>query len=315
MNTIYTFLENMFSTLPKTKEILKAKDDLYNMMIEKYEDLKANGKTENEAVGEVISEFGNITELLEELGVEVDSKDVRKIDKDEYIQFMHIRRVESFKIALGVALCIFAVALMISSYQIANFLSVSSAELIGGLLLIIPVIPAVGLFIASGLNLSANKKMLEEGFELAPSTKHHVELDLKGFQKTYNKGILFGVMTIMVSIISFILSIFAGYSQALVSLGLIFIALGVYQIVNVGVQMGGYNQLLKRGDYRPEMKKANQIIEIVAGIVFPLTAIGYLAFSFITGAWHISWIVWPIVGILFGIFAGTMEEIHKHKNK
>ncbi len=40
MNTIRTFLENMFSALPKTDVILKAKQDLYEMMTEKYADYK-----------------------------------------------------------------------------------------------------------------------------------------------------------------------------------------------------------------------------------------------------------------------------------
>lgn len=37
---------------------------------EKYNELKNDGKSENEAIGIVISEFGNIEELIEELGIE-----------------------------------------------------------------------------------------------------------------------------------------------------------------------------------------------------------------------------------------------------
>ena len=38
-------------------------------MEDKYEELKMEGKSENEAIGIVISEFGNIDELIDELGL------------------------------------------------------------------------------------------------------------------------------------------------------------------------------------------------------------------------------------------------------
>ncbi len=68
METIRTYLENMFINLPKSEAMIKAKQELLSMMEDKYSELKAAGKTENEAVGIVISEFGNLDELSEELG-------------------------------------------------------------------------------------------------------------------------------------------------------------------------------------------------------------------------------------------------------
>ena len=38
-------------------------------MEDKYVELKAEGKSENEAIGIVISEFGNMEELIRELGI------------------------------------------------------------------------------------------------------------------------------------------------------------------------------------------------------------------------------------------------------
>ena len=69
METIQTYLENMFRTLPATAEVLRAKDELYQMMEDKYLELKKEGKSENEAIGIVISEFGNLNEIAEDLGI------------------------------------------------------------------------------------------------------------------------------------------------------------------------------------------------------------------------------------------------------
>ena len=59
METIRTYLENLFAQLPETPELVRLRDDMLRTMEDKYEALKSEGKSENEAVGIVISEFGN----------------------------------------------------------------------------------------------------------------------------------------------------------------------------------------------------------------------------------------------------------------
>ena len=69
METIKNYLENMFSHLPNTPEVQKAKYELYQMMEDKYNELIPEGKSDNEAIGIVISEFGNLDELADSLGI------------------------------------------------------------------------------------------------------------------------------------------------------------------------------------------------------------------------------------------------------
>ena len=69
MEALKDFLENMFRGVEETDEVLRAKAELLQMMEDKYEQLLADGKNENEAVGEVISEFGNFQEIADELGI------------------------------------------------------------------------------------------------------------------------------------------------------------------------------------------------------------------------------------------------------
>ena len=69
METIRNYLETMFQKLPNTAEVQKAKVELGQMMEDKYTELRNEGKSENEAVGTVISEFGNLDELAEDLGI------------------------------------------------------------------------------------------------------------------------------------------------------------------------------------------------------------------------------------------------------
>ena len=60
METIRNYLDAMFANMPNTPEVKKAKAELLTMMEDKYNELIAEGETENSAVGTVISEFGNL---------------------------------------------------------------------------------------------------------------------------------------------------------------------------------------------------------------------------------------------------------------
>ncbi len=67
METIRNYLEAMFAQLPDTGEVRQAKEEMLQMMEDRYNGLIAGGMKENEAVGTVITEFGDIDELRESL--------------------------------------------------------------------------------------------------------------------------------------------------------------------------------------------------------------------------------------------------------
>lgn len=83
MEALKEFLDNMFRGVDETNEVLRAKAELLQMMEDKYEMLLADGKNENEAVGIVISEFGNFQEIADELGISDAVKDAAAIKEAE----------------------------------------------------------------------------------------------------------------------------------------------------------------------------------------------------------------------------------------
>ena len=114
MNAIRNYLDNMFRNLPNTEEVRRAKSELLQMMEDKYEELIAEGKTENEAVGVVISEFGNLDELAESLGIseavtENPSDDKPMLSLDRVKEYISMISTKSILTPLGVALCIISV--------------------------------------------------------------------------------------------------------------------------------------------------------------------------------------------------------------
>lgn len=69
MKVITAYLDAMFSAYPQTQRMLEAKTELHGMMEDAYTSLLAEGHSENEAVGRVIRDFGDIEEVAPGLGI------------------------------------------------------------------------------------------------------------------------------------------------------------------------------------------------------------------------------------------------------
>lgn len=69
MNVIISYLDTMFAAYPASPRLVEARAELQAMMEDAYAAAKAAGLSENEAVGKVITEFGNLDELAPVLGI------------------------------------------------------------------------------------------------------------------------------------------------------------------------------------------------------------------------------------------------------
>lgn len=59
----------MFAPYPPTPQVLEAKAELRSMMEDAYTGARAAGRSRNEALGQAISEFGNLQEVAPLLGL------------------------------------------------------------------------------------------------------------------------------------------------------------------------------------------------------------------------------------------------------
>ena len=49
----------------------------------------------------------------------------------------------------------------------------------------------------------------------------------------------------------------------------------------------------------------------IAGIYWTLVTADYLAWSFWSGEWNRTWIIWPVAGVLFGAVIGIAAMFRK----
>ena len=78
------------------------------------------------------------------------------------------------------------------------------------------------------------------------------------------------------------------------------------------MKMGSYNKILQEGDYTKEKKAINPLLANVMTIFWLLATAIYLIWSFITHDWHITWVVWPVAGVLSPIISLIIASMKKN---
>ncbi|WP_313127168.1 permease prefix domain 1-containing protein [Proteiniclasticum ruminis] len=289
MDTIRTYLENMFLHLPKNPEVRRAKEELLSMMEDKYQELKREGRSENEAIGIVISEFGNLEEIAEELGLtnfmhqENKRKNLRVISKEDASHFMENREKASYKVALGVVM----------------------------------VAIAVGLFILSGVEYGRYDLDKNADFTLDFQAETYLRNEEERNRLSMAIKIIIGVVVCIVSVLPLILlGILDVRDEMLimaVALLLFLVGSAVFLFVLAGSQQSSMDILLKKGEYSMEARKRSKKAETIGSIYWPLIVLVYLYWSFTSGLWGFTWIIWPLAGLLFAAMVGVTGLISKEE--
>lgn len=127
---------------------------------------------------------------------------------------------------------------------------------------------------------------------------------------------LFGVVLCILAVIP---TIIAGSMEASdyycglsVGLLLFILAIGVNLLVRVGMVKSSYDTLLQEGEYTKEEKLFKKKTDTFSGVYWCLTTAIYLAWSFRTMSWDITWIVWPVAGVLFAALLGVVKMVLKN---
>ncbi|MBP1045494.1 hypothetical protein I6N96_04340 [Enterococcus sp. BWM-S5] len=319
MNTIRDYIESLFLGIQETPQIQKLKEDLLAGAEDRYEDLKSQGKSENEAIGSVISEFGNIDELLEEMNMKKEYSEEmgREIDEimiDEAETFLKVQRKGAFFISIGVAAIILGAAMMFGSQALYGE---RMGEAIGFVFLLGGVAIGVPLFITAGTSMSNNRQSLND--RLIPvQVKKLVETKKAEFQRSYvfsiSAGVVFCIIAAAPLMFFTTMSDNERYEMLGLGLTLLLVSAGVFLFIYAGVIMGSFTQLLKHKYFisdedklgpkaKAEKNKKKPVFWlIIEKVYWPIVVVIFLSQSFLFGNWGTSWIIFPVAGILFGIF-------------
>ncbi|MBQ8489289.1 MAG: hypothetical protein IJ535_05835 [Pseudobutyrivibrio sp.] len=315
METIRNYLEAMFANMPNTKEVKKAKAELLTMMEDKYNELIEEGETENSAVGTVISEFGNLDELAEDLGLSkeveetherVTEKPRRFVSMDEVRAYLDEERKDGLFIGIGVMLCIMCVVPMILVEGIPGIFISKSAENIGMVGMFLMIAIAVALFVYRGINSNDWKFLKKEPCQIDMATAQMVKERKNSYKPTHALLMTIGV----------VLCVLCWLPCALIDLDFVaailfaFIGIGVFLFIYSSSVMGSFDTILKLNDEKTisgsygkedDIVYVNKTATIIMEVYWTTVTCIYLMVSFITFDWGRTWIIWVIGAIVHHI--------------
>lgn len=321
METIQLYLENMFRTLPNTPEMKRMKADLFSNMEDKYQELKSSGKSENEAIGIVIAEFGNIDELINEMGImEVEQaldSTTQTISLEEAHNYISLKKRLSKYVSAGVSIILFGVSLLlflnelIDGGDILSSFSSNVKNIFPLLPLFLCIIVAVGIFIYSGTQEEPYQYIDKGNFTLSNTTRSILEAEYTTKHSTKSFSIILSIGIIILTPLDVLIGSMISDRAATfgVAILLLQVALGVSILIISQSAKESYKQLLKMEQYSHIQKKESRVIGAVASIVWPLTAAIFLFTGIVYHQWHINWIIFPIVGIVFGGFCAFYSTL------
>lgn len=244
---------------------------------------------------------------------------IRTIGMEEANAFLKTREENSRRVALAVMLCILSpVALILlggaQSSGLLNW-SENAAGGMGLVVLMLMIIPAVGLFITSGLRISRYEYLEREPVETLYGVTGMVRDRREKFRPVHTRYLIIGVLLCIASTIPLFVSMIFGNESFPMVVGiasiLVLAAVGVLLIVRVSIIWGSYQILLEEEEYSRENKENSKRYGYIGGIYWCLVTAAFLAWSFIGNAWDRSWVIWPVAGVAFGAVAGITGALRK----
>ncbi|HHT15382.1 MAG TPA: helix-turn-helix transcriptional regulator [Clostridiales bacterium] len=264
--------------------------------------------------------FGVSTDVLMKDELELTDSDVhtdtddtslRKVSMEEANEMMALKLRISRPIAFGVMLCVLAGAVITLFGGLFENTAYASLGVIIGLVL---VACAVALFIVQGQKTKPYEWMESTAFETAYGVDGMVRERKNRYASQHTSNIAVGVVLCILGVISFVSTeLFADLLQLkevfFVAFGLTLVAFACYLFVSSGIIWGSFQQLLQEEDYTPEKKRVSKKAGPLYGVYWLTVTALFLAYSFITQKWDRSWIVWPVAGVCFGIYAVVVQMI------
>lgn len=241
----------------------------------------------------------------------------RRIGREEAADFLEHEAGWASRMGFGVMMCVLSPVLLIELGGLGSCgvipLDDNQGGLIGLICLFLILIWPIMTFIRYGIAEREYAYITEGRFVLAYGVDVQIQQQRKAYQPVFTRNITFGVTLCLISVIPILIGAFWEkdvFEILAVGFLLIVVSFAVYLFVSAAITWGSYDRLLKEGDYDPKTGE-NSLAGKIGAIFWPLTAAIYLAWSFLSGDWHITWLVWPVAGCVFAAISAACRIAEK----
>lgn len=230
----------------------------------------------------------------------------RKVSMEEANAYLAQRKKASVQIAFGTFLCILSPICMFLLGAASEMPSMGVSEgaaVSGGLIvLFLLVAAAVGIFILCGFRNEPFAFLEKEYFETEYGVTGMVKEKQKAYRNTYIQYNVIGILLCVLSPVPLFAGVFTENEFLMVimlCLLMVIVGAGVFFLVVAGVRWASMQRLLKDPEYVEFDKNGKRTLKSTVNTIYWALALAvYLGWSFVTNDWHITWVVWPVAGIL-----------------
>lgn len=236
-------------------------------------------------------------------------RDIRRVSLEEAVDFLKISKENSTWVSLGVFLCIASpiVLLILAGLAENKMFGISGnmVVVIGVPTLLIFVAIAVYIFINCANKIKDYEFLQKEEIETAYGVDGLVRDKKNNHAPIYKQTIATGVVMCILSSVPLLISV--GITEkiyiinTMVAILLLIVAIAVNMMVRVGIVNESYEKLLQEGDYTVENKKIFPLTSNISSIYWGVALAIYLAWSLYTMNWQITWVLWPVAGVLYAV--------------
>ena len=246
-------------------------------------------------------------------------RSVHKVTMEMANEYLQIIDWTAGKTAFATMLCILSpiVLLMLGAMsEMPNYhISENATAGIGICVLIVLIAIAVTIFILCGMKTKKYEFMEKEDIETAYGVSGMVKEKRDAYHSMYVTQLVIGIACCICSVIPLFGTLAVSesdfYMVSAVCMLLALVAIGTYFIVRSAAKMNAMNQLLEEEDYTRQKKHENKKMSGPVMVYWLIATAIYLAWSFTTNDWDRTWIIWPVVGVLFPAFYAIVNGIRK----
>lgn len=317
MNVIDSYLDTLFAPYPDTPRLREARTELRTMMEDQQDGLLAEGLSESQAVGRVIADFGSLEEVAPVLGIDTElgragataAPSAPVLDEArarEYVEAVHSTQ---WLPATGLPLFVLSAApllLLIAATTDASGEPAGWAIATGIAAVLVMVAAGLLLLMMRDLRLKEYEDIDEGEFVLGPQVRSFAEQLVRDRRRRVGiasaTAILLWILCALPVVLLSLLSESDSFAPLLgVSLTLVMVAAGLAIMTGAGWSDTATGKLLQEPDEdRDDPEHSDSpVIRAIAAVYWPVMAAIYLAWSFLTGDWEISWVIWPVAGVLY----------------
>lgn len=239
-----------------------------------------------------------------------------KVSMEEANQYLDMKSRGSRVVANATSLCILSPVPLIVLGTMTEDHTLVGFSLV---FLLVLVAIAVYLFVNYGLRESHMQHLEKESFETEYGVSGMVRERRDKYEPAFIRNIAIGVVLCILSVIP---TIMAGVMEAddsicglSVGLLLIIVSIGVNILTRTGMIKSSYDTLLQEVEYTKEEKHLKKKTDDFSGAYWCLVVVIYLGWSFSTNNWKMTWIVWPVAGVLYAAVLGIVKMIVGNKDE